>query len=128
MVGMFTARRSSKHTNIFPSDLSFQWPPNTPYISPAAALDVDQIAKTVDYRALQDSIRQITYCDAGKEFDSEAADPNLVKVFRMSQLIIEYLLQSQDFLANNLANVEQRLNTTMEVGVNRLVMDSRVRS
>ncbi|KAF0310190.1 Zinc finger protein DZIP1L [Amphibalanus amphitrite] len=79
-----------------------------------AALDVDQIAKTVDYKALQDSIRQITYCDAGKEFDSEAADPNLVKVFRMAQLIIEYLLQSQDFLANNLASVEERLNSTLE--------------
>ena len=77
---------------------------------------MDQIAKTVDYKALQESIRQITYCDAGKEFDSEATDPNLVKVFRMSQLIIEYLLQSQDFLANNLASVEQRLNSTLEVG------------
>ncbi|XP_037089731.1 zinc finger protein DZIP1L-like [Pollicipes pollicipes] len=79
-----------------------------------AALDVDQITKTVDYKALQDSIRQVTYCDATKEFDAATADPNLVKVFRLSQLIIEYLLQSQDFLANNLANVEQRLNSTLE--------------
>ena len=75
-------------------------------------MDVDRIAREVDFQALQANIVNITFCNVdlevymhvvcvatmfttkhtmiSKEFHN--VDTNFVKMFRLAQLIIEYLL------------------------------------
>ncbi|KAJ3042453.1 Zinc finger protein dzip1 [Rhizophlyctis rosea] len=53
----------------------------------------------VDIMALQDTMENITFCDIEAE-DMRCADPNFIKLFQLAQLMIEYLLHSQDYLAD----------------------------
>jgi len=63
----------------------------------------------MDFQALQDNLEQITFCNIDAEIvsfylkfqsnlfllskkDSRAMDPNFVKLYKMAQLTIEYLL------------------------------------
>ncbi|UJR08525.1 hypothetical protein I4U23_012788 [Adineta vaga] len=72
-----------------------------------AAVDVDRIARELDFQVLQDNIEQITLCNIDFEVDSRAMDPNFIKLYKMAQLTIEYLLLCQDQIANQLADYEQ---------------------
>ncbi|KAJ3411897.1 hypothetical protein HDV05_001532 [Chytridiales sp. JEL 0842] len=60
-------------------------------------------------------MENVTFCDVDSE-DIRYVDPNYIKLFKVSQMIIEYLLHSQDYLADHratliedLATVEQKL-------------------
>ncbi|KAJ3129410.1 Zinc finger protein dzip1 [Nowakowskiella sp. JEL0407] len=61
------------------------------------ALQVEKIVREVDIERLQEAIDNITFCDIEAE-DLRYVDPNIVKLFQLSQLVIEYLLYSQEFL------------------------------
>ena len=58
-------------------------------------IDVDQIAHSMDIDQLQEHIELVTYASLD-ELDS--VDPLFVKLFRLSQYTIEYLLHSQEYL------------------------------
>ncbi len=80
-----------------------------------ASLDVDRVAKDLDFTALQDNIDHITFCNIEAEVvrlssitsriglnfkekiflkDTRLMDPNFIKLFKLGQLSIEYLLVS----------------------------------
>ena len=60
----------------------------------AASMDVDRIMRDYDVNSLQDSIMGITFCDIEREIDTRMVDQNFVTVFKLAQLIIQYLLVS----------------------------------
>ncbi|KAJ3065011.1 Zinc finger protein dzip1, partial [Quaeritorhiza haematococci] len=64
-----------------------------------ASIQVDRIVREVDIASLQEVIDNVTFCDIEAE-DLRYADPNIVKLFQIAQLIIEYLLHSQEYLAD----------------------------
>ncbi|KAI3365804.1 hypothetical protein L3Q82_000803 [Scortum barcoo] len=69
----------------------------------AAALDVD---------ALQEHIGAVTFCSLDGERCQRChspVDPALVKLLRLAQLTVEWLLHCQEFLALNLRAAEERL-------------------
>ncbi|CAF0919113.1 unnamed protein product [Rotaria sordida] len=72
-----------------------------------AAVDVDRIARDMDFQALQDNLENITLCNIDAEVDSRAMDPNFVKLYKMAQLTIEYLLVCQDEITTQLTDYEQ---------------------
>ncbi|CAI9725630.1 finger DZIP1L-like [Octopus vulgaris] len=74
-----------------------------------AALNIDQMYQTFDYNTLQENIYGITFCDIEQEVDNKIIDPNYIKLFKLSQLIIEYLLNSQEYLTHQLGSVEERI-------------------
>lgn len=51
----------------------------------------------MDIQILQEIMENITFCDLEAE-DLRHVDPNIVKLFQLSQLIIEYQLHSQEYL------------------------------
>jgi hypothetical protein len=59
-----------------------------------AALQVEKIHREVDIESLQEIMENITFCDVDSE-DLRYVDPNYIKLFKLSQMIIEYLLHSQ---------------------------------
>uniref|UniRef100_A0A672UKY7 C2H2-type domain-containing protein n=1 Tax=Strigops habroptila TaxID=2489341 RepID=A0A672UKY7_STRHB len=77
-----------------------------------SAIDVERVAREVDVAMLQEHITSITFCNLDGErcpHCGQPADPVLLKVLRMAQLSIEYLLHCQEHLGTSLAVRAQRL-------------------
>lgn len=77
-----------------------------------STVDVERVAREVDLATLQQHLASVTFCDLDGErcpHCGQPADPVLLKVLRMAQLSIEYLLHCQDCLGISLAGHVQRL-------------------
>ncbi|XP_064313199.1 cilium assembly protein DZIP1L isoform X5 [Phalacrocorax carbo] len=77
-----------------------------------SAIDVERVAREVDVAALQEHIACVTFCNLDAErcpHCGQPADPILLKVLRMAQLSIEYLLHCQEHLGTSLAMHAQHL-------------------
>ncbi|KAM9279266.1 LOW QUALITY PROTEIN: cilium assembly protein DZIP1L [Morus bassanus] len=77
-----------------------------------SAIDVERVAREVDVATLQEHITCVTFCNLDAErcpHCGQPADPVLLKVLRMAQLSIEYLLHCQECLGTSLAMHAQRL-------------------
>lgn len=77
-----------------------------------AAVDVDQIARDVDVDAIQDNILSVTYCNIEHELGYHQLDPNFIKLFRLSQLTVEYLLHCQEYLQQCMLEKESKIEYT----------------
>ncbi|KAJ3356224.1 hypothetical protein HDU91_005569 [Kappamyces sp. JEL0680] len=64
-----------------------------------------RIKQENNVQVLQTMIENITYC----RVDDEDGDPNLVKLFQISQLIVEFLLHSQSFLLNSQQSLQDQI-------------------
>ncbi|KAM4860016.1 cilium assembly protein DZIP1 [Thomomys bottae] len=81
-----------------------------------SAIDVDKVAGAVDVLTLQENIMNITFCKLEDEkcpHCQSGVDPVLLKLIRLAQLTIEYLMHSQDFLTAQLHGVEERLRLSL---------------
>ncbi|XP_065840630.1 cilium assembly protein DZIP1L-like isoform X2 [Oscarella lobularis] len=75
-----------------------------------AAVDIERVTRNLDVRILQDNVMNVAFCDIEKE-EGLSVDPNFVKVFRLAQLIIEYVLHCQKQMESELKVVSQQLET-----------------
>jgi hypothetical protein len=73
-----------------------------------AAINVDKLVREVDVDTLQVHIENITFCNLREEDLRYLTDPQIVKLFRVSQLSLEYLLYSQDKLVDNLNQLARK--------------------
>ncbi|XP_057595404.1 cilium assembly protein DZIP1L isoform X2 [Hippopotamus amphibius kiboko] len=81
-----------------------------------SALDVDRVAQELDVATLQENITSVTFCNLDREVCGrcgQPVDPVLLKVLRLAQLSIEYLLHCQDCLSTSMAQLEARLLASM---------------
>lgn len=80
------------------------------------AIDVDKVVGTMDVLTLQENIMNITFCKLENEkcpYCQSEVDPLLLKLIRLTQLTIEYLVHCQEFLTSQLSVVEERLRLSM---------------
>lgn len=84
------------------------------FFSPLASVDIDKLIEEGDTSQLVELIRPVTFCKADSEFDSSRIkiDPAFIKVFRISQLISEFLLASQESSIEKLNNLQEKYNET----------------
>nr|KAJ3419335.1 Zinc finger protein dzip1 [Polyrhizophydium stewartii] len=75
-----------------------------------AAIDPDQVMKDVDIESLQEVMENVTFCDIEAE-DVRYIDPNFIKLFQLAQLIIEFLLHSQEYLVDQRDEAEAELES-----------------
>ncbi|XP_028294423.1 zinc finger protein Dzip1-like [Gouania willdenowi] len=76
------------------------------------AVDVGLVVSQVDVDMLQEHISMVTFCSLEGECCVRCRnpiDPSLVKLLRLAQLSLEWLLYSQEVLTYNLVAVEERL-------------------
>ncbi|XP_060154551.1 cilium assembly protein DZIP1L isoform X6 [Globicephala melas] len=81
-----------------------------------SALDVDRVARELDVATLQENIVSVTFCNLDREVCGrcgQPVDPALLKVLRLAQLTIEYLLHCQDCLSTSVAQLEARLQASL---------------
>ncbi|XP_049919509.1 cilium assembly protein DZIP1 isoform X2 [Epinephelus moara] len=78
------------------------------------AVDIDLVVSQLDVDALQEHISSVTFCSLDGERCQRCqspVDPALIKLLRLAQLTVEWLLHCQEFLTLNLHAVEERLTT-----------------
>ena len=71
-------------------------------------IDLDRIVRDVDIDVLQMHLENITFSNLKEEDLRFLTDPQVIKLFRTSQLMIEYLLYAQEQLASNLQQMANR--------------------
>ncbi|XP_042315475.1 zinc finger protein DZIP1 isoform X2 [Sceloporus undulatus] len=77
-----------------------------------SSVDVDRVAAEVDVAALQEHLAHVAFCTAERERCPRCqapADPLLLRLLRLAQLCLEYLLHSQDHLAARLRAADEAL-------------------
>jgi len=60
--------------------------------------DVDKIVKDVDLKQLEGLLQNITYAQLDREDLERLGDAHFIKLFKLSQLSIEYLIYTQNYL------------------------------
>ena len=87
-----------------------------------AGIDVDAIEENLQSEleecgVLQDTLLGLAFCDPLEEFMEIVAKvpPELLKVFRISQLTIRYLLKSQEMLTVSIQNLNNNNEITHKV-------------
>ena len=60
-------------------------------------VDLDKVVKELDLSTLESLLNNITYANLESEDFSRLGDDQFVKLFRISQMTIEYLLYTQDY-------------------------------
>ena len=73
-----------------------------------ASIDLEKLIREVDVDLLQLHIENLTFCNMREEDLKYMTDPQVIKLFKISQLIIEYLLYSQDTLVTNLNELSRK--------------------
>jgi zinc finger protein DZIP1 len=73
-------------------------------------IDLERLIREVDIDVLQQNIEDITFCEFGENDVHFLTDRQVVKIFRMAQLTIEYLLYSQGKLVGNLSELSKKYN------------------
>uniref|UniRef100_K7FHR2 DAZ interacting zinc finger protein 1 like n=1 Tax=Pelodiscus sinensis TaxID=13735 RepID=K7FHR2_PELSI len=82
-----------------------------------SAIDVERVARELDVTTLQENIVGVTFCNLDSEkcpHCQQPIDPVLLKVLKMAQLTIEYLLHSQEYLSASVALQEEHLRMAQE--------------
>ena len=76
----------------------------------AAGIDVIALEKNLqsgDCAKLQDTLNGVAFCDPSLEFPEVGQmPPEMLKVFRIAQLTIQYLLHSQDMLTEGVQKLK----------------------
>uniref|UniRef100_A0A8C3A686 DAZ interacting zinc finger protein 1 n=1 Tax=Cyclopterus lumpus TaxID=8103 RepID=A0A8C3A686_CYCLU len=76
------------------------------------AVDVDLVVSQLDLDALQEHISGVTFCSLDSERCQRCqspVDPALVKLLRLAQLTVEWLLHCQEFLTHSMRAMEERV-------------------
>ncbi|XP_078512249.1 cilium assembly protein DZIP1-like [Lissotriton helveticus] len=79
------------------------------------AIDVDRLIIEVDLTTLQEAIKPLTVCNIACErcpHCRRPVDPDLLKLIRLAQCIIEYLLHCQQCLTTSIKRLEESLRAS----------------
>jgi zinc finger protein DZIP1 len=60
-------------------------------------VDLERVTKEIDLQTLETLLNNITYANLDRDDLERLGDQHFVKLFRLSQLTIEYLLYTQDY-------------------------------
>lgn len=74
-------------------------------------VNIDRLIRDVDIDLLQQHMENITFCNLQENDLRYLTDPQIVKLFKISQLTIEYLLYSQDQLVANLDELSKKYSS-----------------
>ena len=113
-----------------------------------ASVDIDRVVREMDFQTLQQNIFNVAFCNIDGEVsrtlstndiihlyhiiqEFRSLDPNFIKLFKLGQLIIEYLMvgsvfilavilscvvqHSQQYLQEQMSSLEQQIQQITEV-------------
>lgn len=82
------------------------------------AIDIDKVIRERDFLSIDENINNvIDYC-LESEYDIKILDPSFVKLFRLAQLSVEYLLYCKQYLDHSVIILKDELRQKIEQNVN----------
>jgi Iguana/Dzip1-like DAZ-interacting protein N-terminal len=82
----------------------------------AASVNMDQLKLSSDCEIIEKNIKNILCCHIESEFDQKNMDVNLVvKLFKLAQISIEYLLHIRQQVMTDLKSDRDKLNANISV-------------
>jgi hypothetical protein len=81
-----------------------------------AQVDLDRVVHELDISVLQEHVSTIVRCDLG---ELRGIDPGLVKLFRLSQLCLEYCIFCQEQLTISQEQLQQSHDKAIKVGATK---------
>lgn len=75
------------------------------------AIDVERMIREVDIDILQQIVEDLTFSEFGEDDLHFLSDRQVVKLFKLAQLTIEYLLYSQGKLVANLNELSKKYSS-----------------
>jgi hypothetical protein len=85
------------------------------YFSISGAIDVDRLIHERDLVSLQENLISIINYNLDSEYDVKILDPNFVKLFKLAQLSVDYLMYSEQHLYNCIELEQQHSRKYMKV-------------
>lgn len=87
------------------------------YLALSGVLDIDRVVRERDFSTIDENVNNvIDYCLEG-EYDVKILDPNFVKLFRLAQLSVEYLLYCKQYLDHSVMILKDELRQKIEQNV-----------
>ncbi|XP_034193934.2 DAZ interacting zinc finger protein 1 isoform X2 [Osmia lignaria lignaria] len=82
-----------------------------------SSIDIDRVIRERDFYTIDDNINNvIDYC-LESEYDVKILDSNFVKLFRLAQLAVEYLLYCKQYLDHSVIILKDELRSKIEENV-----------
>nr|XP_031825718.1 zinc finger protein Dzip1 [Nomia melanderi] len=104
------ARESGFYFNMHKSRVRVDW-------NRISNIDIDKIIRERDFHIIDDHINSvIDYC-LESEYDVKILDPSFVKLFRLAQLAVEYLLYCKEYLDHSVIILKDELKLKIEENV-----------
>jgi hypothetical protein len=103
-----SAPTSYAESLLFHKSFYFQQRRGTLDLRSISRVDIERIIREVDIDTLQSFLENITFSDLNSEELSLYSDECFLRLFQISQLTLEYLLNVQDTLASNLDSLAQK--------------------
>nr|XP_012235197.1 PREDICTED: zinc finger protein DZIP1L isoform X1 [Linepithema humile] len=104
------ARESGFYFNMHGSRVRVDW-------NRISAIDIDRVIRERDFLTIDANINNVVdYC-LESEYDVKILDPNFVKLFRLAQLSVEYLLYCKQYLDHSVIILKDELRQKIEQNV-----------
>lgn len=80
----------------------------------SGSIDIDRVIRERDFHTVDENVNNvIDYC-LESEYDVKILDPNFVKLFRLAQLAVEYLLYCKQYLDFTFAVLKDEFKLKLE--------------
>lgn len=83
----------------------------------AGAIDIDKLIRERDFSTIDENINNVIDYSLESEYNLKILDPNFVKLFRLAQLSVEYLLYCKQYLDHSVIILKDELRLKKEQNV-----------
>lgn len=81
------------------------------------AIDIDRLIRERDFSSIDENINNVIDYSLESEYDVKILDSNFVKLFRLAQLSVEYLLYCKQYLDHSVIILKDELRQKIEQNV-----------
>ncbi|XP_012258023.2 cilium assembly protein DZIP1L [Athalia rosae] len=78
------------------------------------SIDIDRVIRERDFLTVDDNVNNVVDYSLESEYDVKILDPNFVKLFRLAQLSVEYLLYCKQYLDHSVIILKDELRSKLE--------------
>ncbi|XP_077277233.1 DAZ interacting zinc finger protein 1 [Temnothorax americanus] len=104
------ARESGFYFNMHGSRVRVDW-------NRIGAIDIDRVIRERDFSTIDQNINNVIDYGLESEYDVKILDSNFVKLFRLAQLSVEYLLYCKQYLDHSVIILKDELRQKIEQNV-----------
>ncbi|XP_058803039.1 cilium assembly protein DZIP1 [Phymastichus coffea] len=79
-----------------------------------SSIDIDRVIRERDFQTVDDNVNNVIDYGLESEYDVKILDPNFVKLFRLAQLAVEYLLYCKQYLDFTFAVLKDEFKLKLE--------------